>query len=81
MRNVLYETKGTRSSVRAYVPQICVDSLVIIHTYNGVHKNINETSEDYLDVTIFKGSGFSDHNILGTKEYLKETDTQEFMHE
>ena len=44
-------------------------------------KNINETSEDYLDVTIFKGSGFSDHNILGTKEYLKETDRQEFMHE
>ena len=38
MRYVLYETKGARSSVRAYVPQICLDYLVIIHTYHGVHK-------------------------------------------
>ena len=38
MRYVLYETKGARSSVRAYVPQICLDYLVIIHTNHGVHK-------------------------------------------
>ena len=40
--------------------------------------NINETSVDFLDVTIFKGSGFSNHNILDTK--FKETDTHELLH-
>ena len=42
--------------------------------------NINETSVDFLDVTIFKGSGFSNHNILETKVYFKETDTHELLH-
>ena len=42
--------------------------------------NINETSVDFLDVTIFKGSEFSNHNILDTKVYFKETDTHEFLH-
>ena len=32
--------------------------------------NINETSVDFLDVTIFKGSGFSNPNILDTKVYI-----------
>ena len=41
--------------------------------------NINETSVDFLDVTIFKGSGFSNHNILDTKVYFKETDTHELL--
>ena len=42
--------------------------------------NINETSVDFLDVTIFKGSGFSNHNILDIKVYFKETDTHELLH-
>ena len=42
--------------------------------------NINETSVDFLDVTIFTGSGFSNHNILDTKVYYKETDTHELLH-
>ena len=35
--------------------------------------NINETTVKFLDVTIFKGSGFSYHNIPDTKVYCKET--------
>ena len=42
--------------------------------------NINETSVDFLDVTIFKGSGFSNHNILDTKVFFTETDTHELLH-
>ena len=42
--------------------------------------NINETSVDFLDVTIFKGSGFSNHDILDTKVYFKVTDTHELLH-
>ena len=42
--------------------------------------NINETSVDFLDVTIFKGSGFFNHNILDTKVYFKETNTHELLH-
>ena len=42
--------------------------------------NINEGSVDFLDVTIFKGSGFSNHNILDTKAYFIETDTYGLLH-
>ena len=40
---------------------------------------INETSCDFLDVTIFKGNRFSHHNILDTKVYFKVTDTHELL--
>ena len=47
---------------------------------NKVHCNINETSVDFLDVTIFQGSGFSNHNILYIKVYFKDTDIPESLH-
>ena len=43
--------------------------------------NINETSVGFFYVTIFKGSGFFNHNILDTKVYFKETDMHELLHE
>ena len=42
--------------------------------------NINEISVDVLDVTIVKSSGFSNHNILDTKVYFKETDMHGLLH-
>ena len=47
---ILNETKGARSSDRAYVPQICL-SLFRHNTYDGVHKtkqNVLTTTSDHL---------------------------------
>ena len=47
---ILNETKGARSSGRAYVPQICL-SLFRHNTYDGVHKtkqNVLTTTSDHL---------------------------------
>ena len=47
---ILNETKGARSSNRAYVPQICL-SLFCHNTYDGVHKtkqNVLTTTSDHL---------------------------------
>ena len=42
--------------------------------------NIDEASVDYLDVTIFKGSGFSSQNNLDTGIYCKKTDMHVLLH-
>ena len=47
---------------------------------NKVYCNINETSVNFMDVTIFQGSGFSNHNILDIKVYFKDTDIRESLH-
>ena len=46
---ILNETKGARSSDRAYVPQICL-SLFRHNTYDGVHKkqNVLTATSDHL---------------------------------
>ena len=47
---ILNETKGARSSDRAYVPQVCL-SLFRLNTYDGVHKtkqNVLTTTSDHL---------------------------------
>lgn len=41
---------------------------------------INQTSIDFLDVTIFKGPRFQKENILDTKVFFKPTDTHELLH-
>ena len=55
-----------------------------INLFNSHDKSIklivNETSVLFLDVTIFKDSGFSNHNTLDTEVYFKETDTHELLH-
>ena len=40
---------------------------------------IQQTSCDFLDITVFKGNRFSYHNILDTKVYCKVTDTHELL--
>ncbi len=41
---------------------------------------IHNSSIDFLDVTIFKGSRFKNEGILDTKVYFKPTDTHELLH-
>ena len=48
------------------------DSIKITH-------EISKTSIDFLDVTVFKGNRFSNHNILDTKVYFKPTDTHQLL--
>ena len=47
---------------------------------NKVSCNIDETSVDFLDVTIFQRSGFSNHIIMDIKAYFKDTNIHELLH-
>lgn len=57
-----------------------------LHTFNNQRPNIkfketiSEHSIDFLDITIYKGTGFETTNILDTKVHFKETDTHELLH-
>ena len=58
-----------------------ISSICLSHDdSNKVCCNINETSVDFLDVTIFQGSGFSNHNILDIKVHFKDPDIHELLH-
>jgi hypothetical protein len=41
---------------------------------------INDTSIDFLDVTLFKGKHFKEQNTLDTKVFVKPTDTHQLLH-
>ncbi len=41
---------------------------------------INDTSIDFLDVTLFKGKHFKNKNMLDTKVFVKPTDTHQLLH-
>ena len=41
---------------------------------------INDTSVDFLDVTLFKGKHFRTRNTLDTKVFVKPTDTHQLLH-
>ena len=47
---------------------------------NKVYCNINQTSVDFLDVTIFQRSVFSNNNILDIKVYFSDTIIHELLH-
>ena len=56
-----------------------ISSICLSHDEcNKVCCNENETSVDFLDVTIFPGSGFSSHNILDIKVHFKDKDIHMF---
>lgn len=44
-----------------------------------ITREISEKSVDFLDVTVFKGNRFKNHNILDTKVYFKPTDTHQLL--
>ena len=62
------------------------DFWTFFNTLNNHHPTIklkatiNASSIDFLDVTIFKGSGFHEHGKLDSKVYFKTTDTHELLH-
>ena len=41
---------------------------------------ISETSVNFLDITIFKGTSFKETNVLDTKSYITETETFQYLH-
>ena len=57
--------------------------LEIMNTHHAAVKltaSIQEKSNDYLDVTVFKGPLMSSKGILDTKIYFKPTDTHQLLH-
>lgn len=62
------------------------DFLDFFNTMNQHHPSIKLTYElsaetvNFLDVTVFKGTGFKATGILDTKVYFKPTDTHELLH-
>ena len=44
-----------------------------------IKAEISDMSVDFLDVTVFKGPRFKNHNILDTKVHFKPTDTHELL--
>ncbi len=62
------------------------DFISFFNTLNSHHPTIklkftiSSDSISFLDVTVFKGPGFQQNEILDTKVYFKPTDTHELLH-
>jgi len=62
------------------------DFIAFLNTLNAHHPNIklkstiSAKSISFLDVTLFKGTGFQQDGVLDTKVYFKPTDTHELLH-
>ena len=58
--------------------------LEILNTHHPAVRltaNIQEISNDFLDVTVFKGPLLKEKGILDTKVYFKPTDTHQLLHQ
>ena len=93
----LLETKLTHKNIfiwKRYIDDIFIiwtSSMTELETYikhiNSIHPTIKFTYEvnkeqlTFLDITLYKGERFKQHNILDVKTHIKKTNEQLYIHE